>query len=174
MLEKRNTHLKKLVTASLFVAMSIVLGKYLAFSTDLFRISFENLPVILAGIWLGPWYGASVGLVADVVGSILVGYAINPGISLGALSIGLAAGLVWKYLPLKHDLTRLALSLIVSHLIGSVLIKTVSLSIWFGSPFLPTLGLRILNYLAVGAAEWLVLLLLLRTPAFRSYFGKRS
>ena len=59
--------------------MSIVLGKLLVFNiTDSIRISLENLPLLMAGIFFGPFIGAAVGAGADIIGCLIVGYSINP------------------------------------------------------------------------------------------------
>ena len=60
-----------LCAAALLAALSIVLGKYMAISTPIFRFSFENLPILMAGIFFGPIIGAAVGLIADIVGCLL-------------------------------------------------------------------------------------------------------
>ena len=66
------------VMLTMLSAMSIVLGKLLAVNLgEVLRLSFENLPIIFAGLAFGPLAGAAVGLVADTVGCLLVGYAIN-------------------------------------------------------------------------------------------------
>ena len=82
--------LRVTVFSALLAAISIVCGKYLAFNMgDFLRFSFENLPIIFAGMAFGPLIGALVGVVADLVGCLLVGYAINPIITVGAAAIGL-------------------------------------------------------------------------------------
>lgn len=40
-----------LIMMALFIALSIVLGKQLSFTAGPFRISFENLTVLMAGIF---------------------------------------------------------------------------------------------------------------------------
>ena len=46
--------LRVMVLCSVFVAISIVCGKYLAFNVgDFIRFSFENLPIIFAGMAFG-------------------------------------------------------------------------------------------------------------------------
>ena len=97
---------RALCLAGLLAAMSLILGKFLQIPSPIsqvVRISFENLPIILAGLTLGPVAGAMTGVVADLVGCALYGYAINPMITLGAAAVGLVAGLVGvlaKRLPL--------------------------------------------------------------------------
>ena len=73
-----------LIMMALFIALSIVLGKQLSFTAGPFRISFENLTVLMAGIFFGPLAGLTVGACADLIGCLLVGYAINPIITAGA------------------------------------------------------------------------------------------
>ena len=46
-----------LCAAALLAALSIVLGKYMAITTPVFRFSFENLPILMAGIFRRPFCG---------------------------------------------------------------------------------------------------------------------
>ena len=108
-------NLRVLVAAALLAAMSLILGKFLQIPnpvSNIFRISLENLPVILAGVCFGPWVGGMVGAVADLVGCMLYGYAINPVITLGAASAGLVSGLVSHYLVKRPQWLSLALATI--------------------------------------------------------------
>ena len=61
--------------AAILAAMSLILGKFLQIPNpfqEFIRISFENLPVMLAGIAMGPVVGALVGTVADLLGCFLM------------------------------------------------------------------------------------------------------
>lgn len=160
--------LKIMVAASFLAALSIVLGKYLAFNIGtLFRLSFENLPIILAATSFGPFVGVAVGVVADLVGCLMVGYDINPIVTVGAGAIGLIAGLLYRLPPLRNfpSLGRLGITVASAHLVGSVIIKSIGLAAYYTYP-LPILMLwRALNYLAVGVAEAAVLYLLYRSKA---------
>ena len=85
--------LQILTFSALLSAISIVCGKYLAINLgEVLRFSFENLPIIFAGIGFGPLVGGAVGLAADLLGCLLVGYAINPLVTLGAAAIGFISG----------------------------------------------------------------------------------
>lgn len=163
-------YIRRMVFASMLAAMSIILGKYLAFTQPAYRISFENLPVLIAGIYLGPVYGLAVGGIADLLGSLLVGYDINPIIAIGASSIGLVSGIVWRLLKRLNNLARSAITVASAHLIGSVIIKTTGIWLYYSSPFLFTLGIRTLNYLCLGIVEYFIIILLLRRKAIRDIF----
>lgn len=147
-------NVKIIVRLALLSAISLILGKYLQIPIgDSIRISFENLTVILAGFLYGPLAGALCGAIADIIGCFLVGYAINPIITLGAACVGVFAGLFGRY-GLKTQ--SLLLSVAAAHLAGSVVIKTLGLYIYFATP-IPILLLRVPTYIVIGALEYMLI-----------------
>ena len=171
MSKNRSRLLKITVFSSFLAAMSIVLGKYLAINLgEVIRISLENTPVIFAGVAFGPIVGLAVGVVADLVGCLLVGYAINPIVTLGAAVIGLASGFFCKIISKSGGVSRfvwIALAVLTSHIVGSVLIKTAGLAAFYAMPYYALLLWRTLNYLIVGALEAVILSVLLSNSRIR-------
>ena len=163
---------RTLVLSALLAALSILCGKYFAFNTGFLRISFENLPVILAGILFGPMTGAAVGAVADLLGCVMLGYSINPIITVGAASIGFVAGWVWRLGDRRTPNIRLAFTVAFAHLTGSIIIKSIGLYVFYHFA-VSLLLLRIPNYILVGGLEFVVLRLLLSNQAFRQEMGER-
>ena len=158
-----------MVASSLLAAMSIVLGKYLAIGVgNVLRFSFENLPIMLAGMLFGPIIGAAVALVADLVGCILVGYAVNPVVTVGAVAIGAISGaayhLLKKRLAIGHGLC-VSLSVIAAHAVGSVLIKTPGLAMFYDMPMGMLFLYRLLNYAIVGSVETVLLYFITKNKA---------
>ncbi len=160
---------RALCLAALLSAMSLILGKFLQIPTpfsELVRISFENLPVILAGIVLGPLAGAMTGAVADLVGCLAYGYSINPLITLGAAAVGLVSGSASLLLRKSPLLLRISVSALLAHLVGSVLIKTAGLAAWYLASY--EIGYaelvlwRLLNYAIIAVLEITLLYILLR------------
>ena len=94
----KKTSARTLTMLALLVAMSIVFSRVLSISTGFVRFNLGSLPVLLAAVVFGPGAGFAVGAVADIIGGVLAGYAINPLITLGAASIGLVGGLGWQKL----------------------------------------------------------------------------
>ncbi len=166
MQKPKSLSLKALVMMAMLTALSIVLGKYLAVSVgELLRFSFENLPIIFAGIAFGPLGGALVGAAADLIGCVLVGYAINPLVTLGALAIGLLSGGIYRLVARFEGLPlwlSVALTVGISHIIGSVIIKTFGLSAFYSVSFGVLLLWRLLNYLIVGGLEAVLICVLLK------------
>ena len=165
--------LRGLCFAAILAAMSIILGKFLQIPNpfqEFIRLSFENLPIILGAIALGPVAGAMIGVVADLIGCVAYGYTVNPIITLGAASIGAIAGILSNYIVKKPLSLKVILSAVPAHLIGSVLIKSFGLASWYLAKY--ELGMmefilwRLLNYALVATAECVILYILLKNRAF--------
>lgn len=152
-----------LACSALFVALSIICGKYLAIPFgNILRFSFENLPIILSGVLFGPLMGALVGALADLLGCILVGYAINPLVTAGAVAVGLLSGIIFRVTKKLPVGINLCLTVAVAHIVGSVVIKTFGLSVWYDIPLYELMLWRFFNYLIVGILEFLLLYAILR------------
>lgn len=173
--------LQGLCFAGILSAMSIILGKFLQIPNpfqDFIRISFENLPIIIAGISLGPIAAALVGTVADLIGCILYGYSINPIITVGAASVGLVSGFISNFVLKKPLSLKVIISTVLAHIVGSVLIKSAGLAVWYLSKY--ELGYwefvawRLLNYVLVATAECVIIYLLLKNPAFQKQIERMS
>ena len=175
MSKKTNQSLRGLIYISicaLLAALSIILGKYLAINiTQSFRISFENLPIMIAAIYLGAIPAAAVATVADIVGCILVGYAINPIITLGSALVGLCAGIAAKWAK-DHAAAKAVFAVTAGHLVGSVAVKTAGIVIFYNSPFFATLLLRLGIYLVTAVAEGGILYFLGQNRAFNKELGR--
>lgn len=91
---------QNLVMMAALIAIQIVLARFLSIqASDTLRISFESIPVILAGMWLGPLPGAIVAVLADFLGTIIHGYgAWFPPLVLGPLAVGVLSGVATKYI----------------------------------------------------------------------------
>lgn len=165
-------NVRALCLAALLAAMSLILGKFLQIPTPfstLVRISFENLPLILAGLLMGPLAGAMTGAVADLVGCVLYGYEINPIVTAGAAAVGAMAGIAALLLRRAPLLWRVVGATLAAHTVGSVFIKTAGLAAWYLAKyeigFAELLLWRVLNYVIIGALEATLLYLLLRRRA---------
>ena len=140
--------------------MSIVFSRVLSISTGFVRFNLGSLPVLLAALLFGPGAGFAVGAVADMIGGVLAGYAINPLIALGAGAIGLVAGLAWQKLPGLRTGLRLQISVLLGHFVGSMVITSLALRIFYGYPW-AALAVRIPNALILAAVNTVLLRILL-------------
>ena len=172
---KGQKSLKITLFLAMLTALSIILGKYLAIrGGDIMRFSLENMPIIFAGIAFGPVAGASVGLVADLVGCVMVGYTINPIVTIGAVSIGALSGIFFR-LTGRIDIDnrfRLPITVAISHIVGSIIVKTVGLYAYYNMPFYLLLLWRVLNYVIVGALDAIAIHTLLKSKGVQIELNK--
>ncbi len=174
----RSRSLRTLTFCALLVAMSIVFSRVLSISTGFLRFNLGSLPVVLAAVLFGPGAGFAVGALADMVGGVLAGYAINPLITLGAGAVGLFAGLGWRYLPARHDSVRLAAGILLGHIVGSMAINSLALRLFYSYAW-GVLAARIPNALILAAAEFVLMRALLENRALLAaarggHTGRRS
>ena len=172
-MQKSKKMIRLLTNMAMMTALSIVIGIFcksvLNFGGGLFRITFENLPIILTGIVLGPIAGGTVGLCSDLVSYLLTGqaYPLNPIVTLGAVAIGILSGVVAKYVVRKKGKLQIILSGMIAHVVGSMIIKPIGLYQFYGMLVL----WRIPLYLVIAPIEILILCLLLQSKAFSKTVG---
>lgn len=170
---RRGASVRLTVTLSALSAIGIILGKFLAFNvTEFMRFSLENITIIFCGMVFGPICGGIVGAVQDLVGCLAVGYTINPVITLGSAAIGAVSGYLYRLLKNTASPLRLSVSILTAHAIGSVLIKSLGLSLFYSLPFGITALWRILNYVIVGTVEAILLHILFKSKQLLSQINK--
>ena len=169
---KRNS-VRTLTMLALLTAMSIVFARVLTVSTGFLRFNLGALPTHLAAVWFGPLGGFAVGAMADLIGGTLSGYSINPFITLGAGSVGLVSGLLFQKLSHLRLGLRLQCSILAGHLVGSVVINSLALHIFYNYPW-SLLAARIPNALILGAVNTVMVRILLENKALASMVKSRA
>jgi len=156
--------LRVLTLAAMLAAVSVVIGivckNFLTFNIY-YRVTFENLPVIFAGILFGPFVGMAVAVVADAASCLLsTNPVINPLISVGAACVGFCAGAVPRWIVRRPGALQTSLSVASAHLLGQVAIKSVAKMIWYEMPWWGIfIGFGISA--CVGTIEFFILIYLL-------------
>jgi len=158
-----------LTVSALLTAMSVVIGIFcksvLNFGGGLFRITFENLPILLSGIIFGPLMGGTVGVLSDIISYLLSGqaYPLNLLVTAGAGVIGLVSGLVAKYIVRRRGTAQFVAAGLSAHVIGSMIVKPIGLYSFYGWAVL----WRIPMYLVIAPLEILLICLLYKKSGFR-------
>ena len=165
-MKNSKTSVRTLVMLALLTAMSIVFARVFTISTGFVRFNLGALPTHLAAVWFGPAGGLAVGALADMIGGTLSGYSINPLITLGAGSVGLVSGLLFRQLSQLRLGLRLQLSITAGHVVGSVIINSIALHLFYGYAW-PVLAARIPNALILSAVNTVLVRLLLQNKSLR-------
>ena len=131
-------NVQTLTVSAMLTAMSVAIGifckNFLDFGGGLFRITFENLPILLSGIMFGPIVGGVVGLCTDIVSYLLSGqiYPMNLIVTFGALMVGVVSGFFAKFVVRKKGYFRIIVSCLTAHFVGSLIIKPIGLFAYYG------------------------------------------
>ena len=160
--------------AAMLTAMSVVIGifckSFLNFGGGLFRITFENLPILLSGIMFGPVVGGVVGAATDIVSYFLSGqvYPINPIVTAGAALIGITSGFLARYVFRRKGYIRLIVPCAAAHIIGSMTVKSIGLVTFYGVAVL----WRIPLYFVIAPLEIALICAMYRNGAARKLIDK--
>lgn len=163
-----------LTLAAMLTAVSVVIGivckSFLNFGGGLFRVTFENLPIILSGIIMGPTVGGMVGAASDLVSYMLSPQIYPPNliVTAGATAVGIISGLFAKYLFTERGNRQIIFSAGIAHAIGSMVIKPIGLYQFYGILVL----WRIPLYLVIAPVEILVLCFIFKRKSLRRLFDK--
>jgi len=164
----RKSTTRNILLLALFAAISIILTRFLSFylpilAVNTVRISLGNVPIILAGLILGPFAGAATGIVADVIGATMfsaLGYF--PGFTLSAALVGFLPGILKRYYT-TGKYSNILIIVFITELITSMGLNTLWVSILSGANYfvllIPRVGITLIMMLLYS---WIIYILLKR------------
>ncbi len=169
----KGLHSAKVITASgLLAAASVILAtlaKYI-FNESALRFTVECLPIFIGAFAFGPFVGAGIAVAADLISCVNAGMAPNPLITIGAFYIGMSAGLAYKYcFTKKFPRARIVFAVFMGHLVGSMIIKTLALQIYYRMGIIVLL--RVPIYICIAIVESIILCLLFKNKALKEEIG---
>ncbi len=174
--ETRKKRIMKVSVCAMLIGISTVIGalcrEFLTFGIFI-RVTFENLPIILAGLLFGPAYGLAVGVSTDLISSLVTGQEINPIITFGALAVGFCAGIAVEMcdmLSAKPFVKRLS-ACFVAHFMGNLIIKTFGLKLYYfpDTSFWYLFGIRAAVYSGIFVVEFIIITLLLKNTYIKRF-----
>jgi len=138
---------KRLVLLGLMVALNVVLGRLNIQLTQEVRISVLGfLPVAVAGMLMGPMFGALTGAAGDIVNFLLFTHVYGPyfpGYTITYLLSGIWYGLVLH--GKKPTWARAALSIVPVIVLGEMGLNSLWVYIMYYKTFWANLPMRILT-----------------------------
>lgn len=138
-----------LTEIALLTALTVVLNSpFASISTNILRIGFAFVPVILAAIMFGPLLAVLMYVLADLLGALIFwGGAVNPGVTLCCALTALVFGL---FLHNKSGRTptffkNMLPAVLINQLIVDLLLKSLALALYYGNPFSAVVVTRIVQ-----------------------------
>lgn len=142
-------NLRQLTAAAMLTALSIILERFITITPPSnaldIRITFANVPIILAGLLVSPVMGGICGIISDIIGCFISGYPPFPILTLAPFVTGFLPGFIVLTLQrfrirkckFASNLSILLFAVCLSHLLSSFFITTYGLSIMRGVDFAP-------------------------------------
>lgn len=142
--------IRQLTWMGLLVALSVVLTRLFSFAipiggTMALRLGFGPIPIIMAGLLMGPVAGLLVGAVADLLGFVLnpMGGLYLPDFTLISMLTGLIPALVYRGLGRTlHPRWRVAISVVITQVVTTLVLTPLALQYRFKMPLVVTLPMR--------------------------------
>ena len=132
---------------ALLAAISVI-ARFFSFYIlgETIRIAFDHIPILFAGLLLGPLGGAFTGIISDILGVLAMPVGgFFPGFMLSYALIGFIPGVIFKNTNLNNiSLKKLTFAFILTDVIVSLFLNTFWLSLMFGDAYLALLPPRIL------------------------------
>lgn len=157
---KKNLTVKFLAYGAVLIALNIVITRLFGYDVGPVRISFTFIPLSLGSIMFGPFWGAALALIADVLGQFLKGSPPWLGFCISTVLYGVTFG-AFLY---KKPKTLLRISVCV--ILQQIFIDALLGSLWFyhymGTPYLGALTMRGLDALCMIPVEIIVIKYMLK------------
>jgi riboflavin transporter len=159
-MKKMNT--KTLVLMALFAAISIILARFFViYLSNSARISFGNIPILLASLLLGPFAGALTAAVADILGSLLFSpLSWYPPLTIPPIIVGALPALLKPILLKEVSFWRIYLVIIITDLLASLGLTNYLLSGLYGTGYFELLTIRAPIALGISIVEGIVVYIL--------------
>ena len=163
-MKKMNT--KMLVTASVLIALQIILSRFLSINAWNMKIGFSFVAIFVAAYFYGPAFSVIVAVISDVLGALLFpSGAFFPGFTVTALFTGLLYGLM---LHKKQNRGRIVMTVLADQLILGLVVNTYWLSILYGTTFGAVAITRIFQCLIMIPVQYVTISLLMKKlPALK-------
>lgn len=142
MIDMKKISTRALAKGALLIALNIVITRFLAINVGAVRISFTFLPIAVGSLMFGGVIGATLALVADILGMLMSGGLPWLGFCVSTVLYGLTYGILYK-----KELTYKNLVPII--VLQAIFIDAILGAFWFyvhaGMPFLVSLAERSIN-----------------------------
>ncbi|MDR0978640.1 MAG: folate family ECF transporter S component [Lachnospiraceae bacterium] len=169
--------IKKIVLSAMFLAMLIVISRFLSINLQLLTIGFAFVPIMLSALYLGPKYSAMIAALGDLMGALLFPFGpYFPGFTISAGITGLIYGLfLYRKPEKKMSNKKLILFLTISSAVvlgfSSVLLNSLFLHVLYGKAFVALLATRVVKDLVMLPIQVIVIFILhkLLHPVIKKY-----
>ncbi len=141
--------IRKIVFLGMFIAMEVILTRFISIQTPIVRIGFTFLPVAISSMMFGPFLGGIAAAAADIIGMMLfpAGGAYFPGFTLTAFLGGAIYGVFLYNKP--KTLFRISIAVIIISIFVNLGLDTVWIWMLTGKGYMAILPTRVIKCLVM-------------------------
>ncbi len=142
-------NLRATVFMGVFIALEVVLTRFLSIQTPIVRIGFTFLPVAVSAMMFGPVYSGIAAALADILGMILFssGGAYFPGFTVTAFLGGVIYGLLLYKKP--KSFWRISLAVVIISIFVNLGIDSVWIWMITGKGLMAILPARVIKCIII-------------------------
>lgn len=152
--EQFHFSINEIATTGLLVALEVVLNRFASINLWNLKIGLAFIPIMVAGMLLGPIKAGVVGVVSDLIGAILFpSGAFFPGFTVSAFVRGCIYG---AFLYKNQGIIYIAMASFLNQFILGLFVTSYWLHILYASPYLPLVYSRLVQVIPLFFVELVV------------------
>ena len=129
----RRFNTRTLTGCAIMIALQIIFSRFMAITpSSTLRLSFEAVPIFLAGAIYGPIAGVLVGFGSDLIGSLLW-YGFNPLFCVPPILYGLTGGFFNVQFGERCKIWHFVIGLLPPFLLGTILYQSAAMAYVYGN-----------------------------------------
>ncbi len=149
-------NLRLIVSAGLFIAMEVILTRFLSIQTPIVRIGFTFVPLAISSMMFGPVFGGVVAALSDIIGMMIFpSGAFFPGFTFSAFLTGAIYGLFLH--KRAKTFLRISLAVITISLFVNLILDTTWLWILTGKGIMAMLPARLIKNLIMIPVQIIII-----------------
>ncbi len=141
----------RVVLMAIFIAMQVVLSRFLSINLQFFKIGFSFIPLMFAAYLFGPAGGVIVATLSDLVGAIafpsgqyFIGFTVTAALT------GFIYGFVFGK---KCTTPKIVAGVVINEVVCGLLLNTLWLSIMYTSAFSALIVSRVWQIVAMSVVQ---------------------
>lgn len=176
---KKQNQLKALAFAAILTAMSVALSYFSVRVGEVYKFGFSKLPVVIAGIALGPVWGAFVGAASDLIGAIFAGLGINLLFTIPPVLLGIFPWVFMKIFRGGRSTANIIIMTVAGRVLLSGLLLTVLLGYVYGwftpiSKFYTMLSIRLVTAAVESVIEGIICIIIFKNESIMKIFRRNE
>lgn len=154
-----------IVVLGIFMSLLLVLSRFTV-GVWLWRLSFGFVVTAIASALYGPLWSSLVAGMADIIGTLISGYAYFPGFTVSAVLGAMIYG--YFFYDKKVTVKRVVIAQLLIMVVVNTILNTYWLTILYKTPFLAALPIRIIKEVLTTPFQMAIIYFVLNSETLKN------